>query len=168
MAVIKEWVCMAHGDFDGPDAVCPSGCMGTGMIQRAFRTAPAIQSAGYRSVNASMASLAAEHGLSDMATVRPGEARTRVTYEQRRRTSQQSEMLGHGDNGEQDMGAYFKPLGAMGQLGAQPPSLVRDAATGRVVATDGAGNTVASFAQPKVHVAGRHDGTKAGLPAGDA
>lgn len=169
MAVMKEWVCMAHGDFDSTDEKCPQGCEGAGMIQRVHRTVPAIQSAGYRSINRSFESLAVQHRLTDIRTTRTGEAHTRVNYEQRRRTAQSMEMLGHhGENAGQDMGAYFKPLAAMGQIGALPGALTRNPETGRVIATDGMGGQVAEFAAPKVVVAGRHDGASAGLPAGDA
>ena len=169
MAVMKEWVCMAHGDFDSTDERCPQGCEGAGMIQRVFRTAPPMQSAGYRSINRSFETLAAQHRLTDMRTTRTGEAHTRVTYDQRRRTARDMEMLGHhGENAGQDMSTYFKPLAAMGQIGAQPGALTRNPETGRVIATDGMGGQVAEFSKPTVVVAGRHDGASAGLPAGDA
>jgi hypothetical protein len=42
MSVVKEWTCFGHGDFEGPDPVCPFGCKGS--VKRIFKTAPGIKS----------------------------------------------------------------------------------------------------------------------------
>ncbi len=65
MAVMKEWRCMAHGDFDSTEQACPRGC-GAGMVERVFRTPPSIQSQGYRNINASLQDTAAQFGLRNM------------------------------------------------------------------------------------------------------
>ncbi len=39
MAVLKEYICKAHGSFESFDTKCPYGCSGT-MVEREFRTAP--------------------------------------------------------------------------------------------------------------------------------
>jgi hypothetical protein len=137
------------------------------MVQRAFRTAPTIQTAGYRSVNKSFEMLAKDHGLTNM-NQRGGDGMRRVTHEQESRTTRAMEMIGHGDNAGQDMGTYFKPLSEFGSAGVHPSSLVKDPTTGRVVATDGTGGIVREFAPPKIIVAGSYDGSHAGLPQGDA
>ena len=61
MAIVKEFTCLAHGAFDSSEAVCPHGC-GEGMVQRAFRTAPAIQSRSFRGINNTFETLARENG----------------------------------------------------------------------------------------------------------
>lgn len=44
MAVIKEWRCAAHGDFEGSHPICPAlGCMSE-SVERVFLTAPAQRS----------------------------------------------------------------------------------------------------------------------------
>jgi len=41
MAVLKEYICKAHGIFEAFDAACPYGCKGT-MVERDFRSAPSV------------------------------------------------------------------------------------------------------------------------------
>lgn len=168
MPVVKEFRCMAHGDFESPEATCPHGCSGPGMVDRAFRTPVAIQTAGYRSVNRTFESLAAQHGLTDMRNA-PGESMRRADWHTHQRLETACEMVGLQGN---DVNAYFKPLSDFGKVGAaagpQNSALSRDPATGRMqVMRDQALMTLGD-PRATVQVAGKYDGTQAGLPAGDA
>ena len=164
MAIVKEWTCMAHGAFDGPDQKCPHGC-GASMVQRAFRTAPAIQSSGYRTINTTMQALAAEHGLSDIrnrAAVQDGTGMRRADAATYQRLNQATELvMSASRSGMQgmDAGSFFKPLnqfqpGSTGDGGA----LRRDSAAGTVAA--GGIPLTAPRAQL---VAAPHDGSNAGV-----
>ena len=64
MAVTKEFRCLAHGEFDGSEPVCPKGCT---TVVREFRTAPAGKSSKTKGVDRTLASLAARFGFSDMS-----------------------------------------------------------------------------------------------------
>jgi hypothetical protein len=160
MAVLKEWVCMAHGDFDSTEAVCPHGCSGEIMVQRAFRTAPMIQSAGYARINSTFDSLAAEQGVTNMSNS-SGQQR-RADYATHKRLAAANDMLiRNGPRKGQDAGEFFKPVGS-----------VNLATTGGGALQKQGSQTVNSLgvplSTPSVRVEGRHDGTKAGLPQGDA
>lgn len=63
MAVTKEWRCLAHGEFDGAEGVCPRGCT---TVVREFRTAPAGRSAKTKTSDQALERLAKRFGLSDM------------------------------------------------------------------------------------------------------
>ena len=115
MPVMKEWTCMAHGDFDGYEQKCPHGC-GSSMVARAYRTAPSIQSAGYRSINKTMVSLAADHGLTDIHnrnSSQNGTGMRRADYATHQRLNRATEIVMHASRSGQpgaDAGSYFKPL----------------------------------------------------------
>ena len=170
--IIKEWNCLAHGAFDGPslddgaNPPCPHGC-GNSMVERSFRTAPSIQSQGYRNINASFKSLAAEHGLTNMSNknaMQDGIGMKRSTPETYRRLNQATEMImGASKSGMQgmDAGQFFKPLSAY-----QPGST----GEGGVLHRDSSGVSSAGIplrAPTPNLVAAPHDGRESGLPAGD-
>jgi hypothetical protein len=157
--VIKEWVCMAHGNFDGPEQRCPKGC-GDSMVQRAFRTAPAIQSAGFRSVNKSVEMLAKQQGITDI-NQRGGDGMRMTDWRAEKRMAQSMEMMGHGTNSGVDMGQFFAPLSAMAGRASAPPSVIKENGVTVVAGTGVPLNT------PGAIVAGRHDGIAAGVPLGD-
>jgi len=165
MAVIKEWTCKAHGAFEGTQAECPHGCSGEGMISRAFRTAPSIQTAGYRSVNGTIESLAAEHGLTDI-NQRGGDGMLKTDWRARKRLQDSVEMMGHGDRAGQDMSKFFVPTANLDMLGQQQGALRRDPTTGGIATVmDG---QIVPLPKPGIQVAGSFDGKGAGLPKGDA
>lgn len=64
MAVKKEWKCLAHGPFEGPDAVCPHGCT---VVVREFRTAPAARSEKVKASDKALERLAQRYNLTDMS-----------------------------------------------------------------------------------------------------
>ena len=173
MAIQKEWSCLAHGPFDGPslddgsNPGCPHGC-GPSMVERVFRTAPFIQSAGYRSINATFESLAAEHGLTNMSNrnaIQDGMGMKRSTPETYRRLNTATEMIMHASkSGQQgaDASSYFKPLSGF-QPGSTGDGGVLHREGGQVMA----GGIPLSAPKPTL-VAAPHDGKSAGVPAGDA
>jgi hypothetical protein len=64
MAVIKEWRCLAHGNFESAVAVCPHGC---GTVIRDFRTAPGTRSEKTKTSDRALDRLAARYQLTDMS-----------------------------------------------------------------------------------------------------
>ena len=167
MAIVKEWECAAHGGFDSGEPVCPYGCRGTGMVERAFRTPPSIQTAGYRSVNATIDSLAAEAGVTQI-NQRGGDGMLRTDWHARKRMSESLEMMGHGDLAGQDLSRFFVSASNVGAIRAKSGDLrgplARDA-TGHMAAQFD--DQQVPFGPPKIRVAGEFDGREAGLPAGD-
>lgn len=65
MAVLKEWLCLAHGPFESsvesPD--CPMGC---DTVERAFFTPPGLGSSRTKNIDSTLESLASSHGLTDI------------------------------------------------------------------------------------------------------
>jgi hypothetical protein len=64
MAVLKEFRCLAHGPFDGTEAVCPHGCE---TVLREFRTAPGTRSHKTKFSDKALERLANRFGLTDMS-----------------------------------------------------------------------------------------------------
>jgi hypothetical protein len=64
MAVLKEYRCLAHGPFDGTEAVCPHGCE---TVVREFRTAPGTRSHKTKFSDKALERLATRFGLTDMS-----------------------------------------------------------------------------------------------------
>ena len=175
MMILKEFACMAHGDFDGFEAVCPKGCKGDGMVQRAFRTPPSIRSSSYGGINKTFDSLASEHGLSNMSN-RDGQGMRRADYATHERLRKTSEMiLNSGDRSGQDMGQYFRPVTEMGAVRA--PQNIRKSDTRTVfdangqAFTYGTGKTIVGegtvLSSPAARVESSYDGRSAGLPSSD-
>ena len=154
------------------------------MVQRVFRTPPAIQSRGYRTVNDSLEKLAREHGLSNMRNA-PGESMRKHTWEGERRLQHATELVMNSSRSGlvgQDAGQFFQPLTAMPRIAPGSTPTLRKAETASVTDnhgrthTYGVGKTIidgpgGSFelGMPKIQLhAQPHDGTGAGLPVGDA
>jgi hypothetical protein len=66
MAIIKEWRCAAHGEFEAPEGICPRGCPKRFVVQE-IRTPPAYHDGVTRNTDQTLRALADEHGLSDMS-----------------------------------------------------------------------------------------------------
>lgn len=66
MAVIKEWKCAAHGEFEGPEQKCPFGCPKRFVVQE-FRTAAAVHDGTTAYTDATLRGLADSVGLTDMS-----------------------------------------------------------------------------------------------------
>ena len=160
--IVKEWVCLAHGFFDSAEPLCPYGCSGEGMIERVFRTAPAIQSQGYRNMNATFAALAAEHGVTDL-NQRGGDGMRRVDYATAKRMHDQVQQLGIGLKSGRNINDLFAPVNSV-SLPAMGQSALQAGPGGRMMTPIGDSGVV--FEPPRaVQAAGRpFDGRNAGTP----
>lgn len=65
MAVLKEFRCLAHGEFESVKAICPHGCAER-FVVREFRTAPAIKHGRTRRADWAINALAEDHGYTDI------------------------------------------------------------------------------------------------------
>jgi hypothetical protein len=65
MAVVNDYMCMAHGLFTNRTGMCPHGC-GRAMSQLVFNKAPAFHGGRTANIDRNLALLAKDHGLSDM------------------------------------------------------------------------------------------------------
>ena len=166
--IVKEWSCLAHGAFDGTEPSCPFGCKGQGMVQRAFRTPPTIQSQGYRTMNNTFENLARDQGLSNLnnrSAIQDGMGMRMADSAAHQRLAQATEMImGSSRSGLQgtDASEYFKPLNNF-----RPGSTGEGGVIHRVGDTVMAGNVPLPSPKPKLE-APAFNGQSLGLPAGDA
>lgn len=68
MAVIKEYLCRAHGQFESsaPSPKCPVGC---NSVERVFMTAPGVVTSGRtKNIDNTLTELASHFGLGDLST----------------------------------------------------------------------------------------------------
>ena len=188
MAIIKEYRCLAHGDFDSPSLDdgsppgCPHGC-GVSMVQRVYRTAPMIQTQGYRNINSTFQRLAEDHGLSDMSNrnaVQDGTGMRRADAATHARLNRATEMVmgsSRSGNQGQDASQFFQPLGnfqpgstgeggALQRVGGSTVEM-RKGGTFVEGGTLMSGQTPLLPPKPKLD-APAFNGGSLGLPAGDA
>lgn len=71
MAILKEYSCPGHGDFESFEARCPRGC--TIVVEREFRTAPAYHNGSTRRTDSLVRSQVESFGLSNIRSSREGE-----------------------------------------------------------------------------------------------
>lgn len=71
MAVVKQWFCPAHSEFENETGLCPSGC--TVTSEREFRTAPAYHNGKAKRVDSMVRSQVEAFGLSNIRSAREGE-----------------------------------------------------------------------------------------------
>lgn len=71
MAVLKEYACPGHGDFEAFEPRCPHGC--TIVAEREFRTAPAYHNGSTRRTDSLVRSQVESFGLSNIRSSREGE-----------------------------------------------------------------------------------------------
>lgn len=67
MAVLKEFRCAAHGEFEAFEPQCPYGCSAR-FVTREIRTAPAIRHNGTRNVDNLTQQLANDFKLPDLSS----------------------------------------------------------------------------------------------------
>lgn len=183
MAVIKEWRCMAHGYFDGPEPTCKHGCSG-GMVERVFRTPPSIQSAGYRNMNASLQETAGRFGLANMDNF-SGEGQRKADWRTHQRlqngvaalTSEAEAVQQFTEMKAQALRSTFsktpRPVGEVVNPNADTRqfggTLIRDGATGRMSVGSAGSDYAVPLARPRAELAApAYDGRSAGLPASEA
>jgi hypothetical protein len=67
VAILKEYVCAGHGEFEAFEPVCPQGCSGR-FVRREIRTAPAIRHNGTRNADNISRQLADDFNLTDLSS----------------------------------------------------------------------------------------------------
>jgi hypothetical protein len=77
MAVLRDYQCLAHGNFEGFEAKCPYGCSDS-FIKMIFLKPPGYHSDRTKGIDSTLKGLASDFGLTDMnnqngtsANVRP-------------------------------------------------------------------------------------------------
>jgi len=73
MAVLKDYKCLAHGYFEAWEPLCPKGCDGE-AIMVAFLQPVGLRSDTTKHSDTTMRGLAQDFGMSDIKSVREGEA----------------------------------------------------------------------------------------------
>lgn len=73
MAVLKDYKCLAHGYFEAWEPRCPKGCDGE-AIMVAFLQPVGLRSDTTKHSDSTMRGLAQDFGMSDIKSVREGEA----------------------------------------------------------------------------------------------
>lgn len=73
MAVLKEFKCAQHGDFEGTHPICPAlGCISEN-VERVFRTPVGISQGKYKRFDAGLRRTAEGMGISDFRTGKEGD-----------------------------------------------------------------------------------------------
>lgn len=100
MAVLKEFKCALHGDFEGTHPICPAmGCISEN-VERVFRTPVSISQGKYKRFDAGLRQTAERMGIGDFRTGHEGD----VSFAGRAPIGQ--EVL-WGDDAKQVMGKSF-------------------------------------------------------------
>ena len=74
MAVLHDWFCADHGDFEGSHPICPvMGCESEEVV-KVFRKAPGIIHGSTRSTDALVREASARCGVTNFRTALPGES----------------------------------------------------------------------------------------------
>ena len=73
MAVLHDYKCLAHGYFEAWDAKCPHGCDGESIV-KVFLQPVGTRSDSTKHADTTMRGLAQDFGMSDVKSVREGEA----------------------------------------------------------------------------------------------
>jgi hypothetical protein len=73
MAVLHDYKCLAHGYFEAWEPRCPKGCDGEAVVQ-VFLQAVGLRSDSTKHADSTLKGLASEYGMSDIQSVREGEA----------------------------------------------------------------------------------------------
>lgn len=73
MAVIKEYRCAEHGEFEGSHPICPAERCDSSLVMQEFRTPPKIGTGMVRRHEKGIRRTAEIYGLSDLRTAREGE-----------------------------------------------------------------------------------------------
>jgi len=110
MAIVKEWLCLAHGPFDGSHAICPSYGCDSRAVHQEFRTPVAIRSNTMKKFDAGIKQSAQMYNISDFRTAKAGEA----AYGGDKGKELGMEVL-WGDNVQKKMGRSFAELTGIAQ-----------------------------------------------------
>lgn len=71
--ILNDYKCLAHGYFEAWEARCPKGCDGEAVV-KVFLQAVGTRSDSTRHADSTLKGLASEYGMSDIKSVREGEA----------------------------------------------------------------------------------------------
>ena len=74
MAVIKEWKCAAHGDFEGSHPICPELGCDSASVERAFRTPVSVSQGKYKRFDGGLRQTADRMNIANWKTAREGES----------------------------------------------------------------------------------------------
>ena len=66
MAVLHDYVCLAHGKFESREAKCPHGC-GAGMVEKVFLKTGGMISARTQGIDRNLSQLALDFGMTNMS-----------------------------------------------------------------------------------------------------
>ena len=66
MAVLHDYRCLAHGNFEARTAQCPHGC-GAGMVEKVFLKPVGVTSARTQGIDRNLNQLALDFGMSNMS-----------------------------------------------------------------------------------------------------
>ena len=68
MAALFDWMCDAHGHFEGHVGKCPHGC-GAGMVKKVWLKAPGIRTSGNtKFIDRQLDAMSKDFGMTDMST----------------------------------------------------------------------------------------------------
>jgi len=73
MAVMREWVCLLHGEFEGTHPICPASRCNSKAVTQEFRTPVGIRSAYLKRHDAGIRKSADMYQIADFKTAKPGE-----------------------------------------------------------------------------------------------
>lgn len=65
MAVMKEWRCAVHGEFENSTGKCDA-CGNKMFVKQEIRTAPAYQGRSTKFIDGQLREIATDHGLTDL------------------------------------------------------------------------------------------------------
>jgi len=111
VAIIKEFVCISHGPFEGSHPICPAMGCDSGEVTREIRSAPAISKGKFKRFDASTRRSADLMGINDFRTGREGD----VSFKGRGTEAPLGMDLLWGNEVEKKMGKSFSHLTGMAQ-----------------------------------------------------
>ena len=116
MAVIKEWVCVEHGEFTGSHPICPNfGCTSDHVTQE-FRTAPGFRSDYTKRTDAGLRKSAEMYGINNFKSGKAGD----TSFAGRADPTTGSRLL-WGDESKQVLGHSFAELSSKAQKPLEVP-----------------------------------------------
>ena len=93
--ILNDYKCLAHGYFEAWEPKCPKGCDGEAVV-KVFLQAVGTRSDSTRHADSTLQGLAKEYGMSDIKSVREGEAQP-ARFGQQQRQQQNPYAVQWGD-----------------------------------------------------------------------
>jgi hypothetical protein len=122
MAIIKEWRCAAHGEFEGPEGICPRGCPKRFVVQE-IRTPPAYHDGRTANIDRTLDGLADSVGLTDLSN-RNGSVMNSQRKSQGPDFSPRWFDIPHATPGWSQREGEKSPVVMAGEMGMQPANVV--------------------------------------------